>query len=325
MRDRRLLFVLEARVLPENLGGEECEMVEVKFDCGLVLDETLGVLSTPGWREVAVTTPRGPCPIQLGVLRGWRTTTVAGLAICAVSLAAMMWFSVAETPSGPVDRIARFDSEAGAYHRAPEQAIASIGETGRSLLYCPAGNCVLFHVSSDDTGTIESMGAPVDHASFRELLSGKTMSINDPWLNGQENLETFNCHTYAIGPAVGLTVRDWTHGDAHPLTGFSNPMGVILSSYFEQLGNETANHEGLQRIEMDGRLRTDDIICFVDQGETTRFVHSGRIRKRDGRNWVASKFGGHALLLSRLEPTFAVYAKEVNEVRTYRLRRPQNP
>tara|TARA_B100000029_G_scaffold494573_1_gene558482 strand:+ start:961 stop:1746 length:786 start_codon:yes stop_codon:yes gene_type:complete len=261
--------------------------------------------------------------MQRGMLRGCRTITV--LAICAVPVAAMMWFTVAETPSGPVDRVARFDSETGTYHRATERTIASIDGTGRSMLNCPAGNCVLFHFSSDDTGTIVSMGAPVDHVSFRELFSKKTTNISDSWLNGQENLETFNCHTYATGPAVGLTVRDWTHGDAHPLTGFSNPMGVILSSYFEQLGNETANHDGLRRIEMDDSLRTDDIICFVDQGETTRFVHSGRIRKQDGRNWIVSKFGSRPLLLSRLAPTFAVYAKEVNEVRTYRLRQPLDP
>lgn len=181
-------------------------------------------------------------------------------------------------------------------------SIARGSAIARSLVKCPAGECVIRHVPLP----------PVDisaFAAFRQNDFGRIVFEPDnPWYAGQNTgkcAATFNCGTFAVSDFVEFTPNDWLE-TAPTFDGFPTPIAVVIDSYFEPVC-EFAMSAALQNetYETDKRLRDGDIVGFElrpREADRTRrmFKHVGRVKRSEGVNRLLSKFGQGPIVLSDL-------------------------
>ncbi len=197
-----------------------------------------------------------------------------------------------------------------------------LGLTGRSVLACPAGYCVILHYPP----------APVDIEDLTDVLEGDPASDED---NGElyydpnsrwctaaamgEARNTFNCCTFAVGDVAGLTPEDWIvpipSGDAFNTL----PMDVILNSYYQRVQAIEGPRINWQAIERDDSLQTDDVLCYVrTTDQYVCYTHVGKIWKQDGRNWLISKFGAGPIIRATVEATGQGFSGEFDKIWIYR-------
>jgi len=197
-----------------------------------------------------------------------------------------------------------------------------IGVTGRSILTCPTGDCIILHyppaaVKPNDLSQFLA-GDPDTPDDDGELYS-------DPsgrWCQAGESytaLNSFNCCTFAVGDVVGLTPDDWISPTRNGDTYFTLPMQVILDSYFERIQVYKYPIADWAVLESDPQLRAGDVICLMNvRSDWLAYAHAGRICKKNGKNWVISKFGAGPIVKTTLEAIGREYAHISNEIRIYR-------
>lgn len=207
----------------------------------------------------------------------------------------------------PVDQPA-VSAQLEVSRRPPETMIQSrVDSHGnvvvRSILKCPAGDCLIEHY----------LRAPTDISRFSEYRqddSGEVVFVTgNRWYAGQDAgscAATFNCGTFAVGDYLGLTPADWLHPESSQ-DGFPTPVAVILDSFFDPVC-EMSVTEALNPLlfEADSRLRDGDVLCFEKiprDGDPSRRImtHVARIQKKDGVNRLLSKFGEGPVVLSDIK------------------------
>lgn len=125
----------------------------------------------------------------------------------------------------------------------------------------------------------------------------------NPWCrNGTKPDPSFNCHAYSVGDIIGLTPTDWLDGASSELTNGMNPVQVALDNYFSLILELDKNPESVSGVAEASWLREDDVLALVkhDPDGSVEYVHSGRIVKEHGENWLASKLGEGPLIVAPL-------------------------
>lgn len=176
---------------------------------------------------------------------------------------------------------------------------------GRSVLSCPAGECVVEHRVQEWT-PISSLSVYVQN-DFAELV----FEPGNPWYRGQDAgrcSATFNCATFAVAEHVHLTSNEWL-GTTPTFDGYPTPIAIILDSYFTpicewSIAQAIDNNDN--EFETDERLRDGDVLAFESispKSDRTRriFTHLGLVKRQDELNRLLSKFGQGPILLSDLK------------------------
>jgi hypothetical protein len=126
------------------------------------------------------------------------------------------------------------------------------------------------------------------------LLGGNLLCSDDgnPWCSPKALL-TFNCHAFALGDRAGLTPQDWVEGEPGALTEGANPMAVLVSYYLTPYKKLSKDPREIAELASDPGINEGDVIAFmrIDAGDQVVFVHSGKMVKVEGENWVISKLG----------------------------------
>ena len=187
------------------------------------------------------------------------------------------------------------------------------GLTGRTAVSIGQGTFVLLH------HPLQGVEAP----NLEQLLGRNTAEPDDDgmivedeadlWVEAANDCATsFNCCTYAVGADIGLTPYDWVQPIATESTLMINPMQTILENCYKVVCTYQLNsQETLNAYKsLEGRddIFDGDVACFVrGSGDSVRFLHAGRIKKKSGRNWLVSKMGAGPIVISTIERTAAYY------------------
>jgi hypothetical protein len=172
----------------------------------------------------------------------------------------------------------------------------------RSIGLCFGIPLVLFHkrgnslINEDQTQCVELL---------EKLNCGPVLEFEDnDWAWCQADPCNFNCHSLAIGSAVGLTPDDWLEGFASESTLYANPTQILLDSFYERIDNEESEN---------------DVFVLADS-KTGKLFHSGFLRNIDGIPFAVSKFGEGPVLATSFTLISLVFGMSFDEVRWYRLR-----
>jgi len=191
----------------------------------------------------------------------------------------------------------------------------------RSVLECPAGPCILLHFELRNDYRADPMtdlleGRPETDQDDGEIVSaaGTSWQVAQP-----AELAQFNCCAYAVGDTIGLGVGDWLCGEVNPLTDGSNPMQVVLESYFEQVAEfpPPFSTDAIRSFESSRDIRDGDVVCLVGS-RGPDYPHAMRVRGRDGHHWVEGKFGEDPILWTPLETVGGAYEGQFDQVRVFR-------
>ena len=213
--------------------------------------------------------------------------------------------------------------------RPPERPIAAAFSTRldrsipRTVLDCPAGECILVHFPPR---TYES-SAKMDDVLEADPASDRDDGTvyRDPagfWTSPDPGrLSQFNCCAFAVGDLVELTPTDWLCGDANELTDGTIPMEVMLESYFSVIADFEPPYSSvaIRAFAGDTRVRDGDVVCFIGS-RGPDYCHAGRVRKRRGDNWVLGKFGEDPILWTPIQSIAQAYEGLFDQVRVYRFK-----
>lgn len=193
------------------------------------------------------------------------------------------------------------------------------GLVGRSVISCPAGECIILHYPLRPL-TEEQRSDYVNTRTMREGRLAETVSpLWSPASSFGSVNGTFNCCTYAVGDVLGLSSSDWLAPNASGDTEDTVPMQIVLDSYYSVVRSYPGPKIDWESIQEDGDLRDDDVLCFVNTSAAKdEYAHVGRIRKRDSANWLVSKLGVGPIVESPIEATGSDFAGQFNDVRIYR-------
>jgi len=205
----------------------------------------------------------------------------------------------------------------------PVRTLAGI--TGRSVLECPAGSCIILHYPplhvdlGDLRGFLEESAQTTDEVA--EIYSDPANRWS--WAEtAYRTNNTFNCCTYAVGDVVGLTTDDWVAPSASGDTYYTVPMQIILDSYFDQIRTYRDPSNGWEEVVLDTHLREEDVLCCVStEGRRPDFAHAGRICKKNGTNWLLSKFGSGPIVRSTLRKVASEYDGLFDQIWVYRAKK----
>ena len=193
------------------------------------------------------------------------------------------------------------------------------GLVGRSVLECPAGECIILHYPRR-LPTEEEVSTYTNTLSVRQgdLAAG----AGSPW-NTEDSFGgvggTFNCCTFAVGELLGLSTADWLAPNATGDTNYTVPMRIVLESYFEPIRSYKGPDIDWESIEGDKELRDDDVLCFVNMADSgEEYAHVGRIRKRSVVNLLISKLGIGPNVESPMRATAMDFRGQFRDVRIYR-------
>jgi hypothetical protein len=259
----------------------------------------------------------------------YRTAPISGLSARFVSLrfcsAILLFavFSVGCQHHSSGDSTLPFDvPDAIGQRRRIEPIRTHLGITGRSVLACPAGYCIILHyppapVETEDLSTMLE-GNPDTDDDSGEVYDDPTSQWCTPSAMGEAR-NTFNCCTFAVGDVAGLTPDDWIlptpSGDAFNTL----PMEVLLDSYYQRVKTFDGPQFDWRAIERDESLQTDDVLCYVRTTDQYRcYTHAGRIWRHDGRNWLISKCGAGPIVRATIEATGLRFWGEFDTIWIYR-------
>ncbi len=203
------------------------------------------------------------------------------------------------------------------------------GLTGRSIVKCPTGDCLILHYQPTERW-LDSGHAPSEKQLGLLLAAPpgggadecSIMVPGERWggrFADENTLATCNCCSYAVGDLLDLGPGDWIDTVPHPEAGVAAPFQVVLDSYFLPVTTIRVGESPIEELDRSERIREDDLICFVQNYEFLRqFIHVGRVRKRNGRTWVESKVGSGPIVLSTAVQTAAAYSRKTDEIVIYR-------
>lgn len=209
------------------------------------------------------------------------------------------------------------------------------GFTARSVLSCPAGDCIVLHHPLKfvrTKGVRDGQFVDDYEQEMNVLLTGDPNTSDDDgeiiylrpdeWsteeaLGGTQ--VTYNCCTYAIGEVVGLSESDWISPNALDATDFTVPMQVLLDSYFQLIRSEDLTEIDWRRLESDPSFKDGDIFCLVyTKAGRQQFTHAGKILPKSGRNWFVGKLGRGPVIRSSLAAVGEIYEGQFEKICVYR-------
>lgn len=139
---------------------------------------------------------------------------------------------------------------------------------------------------------------------MRDLDLGPVCEVDsEGWLWCDADPVNFNCHTLAIGSAIGLTPDFWLEGIASGATLNTNPVGTLLNECYQSVS---------------GELQDNDVFVFRNS-ETDHYVHSGFVRYIDDQLMAISKFGETKILITTLELLATVFQNDFDDLGWYRV------
>jgi hypothetical protein len=205
-----------------------------------------------------------------------------------------------------------------------DPVVTAMGLTGRSVLECPTGRCIILHYPPADLEPPDLSQVLDSDPNSTEDNGEVYFELASPWCAPAVTdaaLSTFNCCTYAVGDIVGLTPGDWINPVPDGNTDNSNPMQILLDSYFRRVKvyqDPTADWEGIER---DQDLRRDDVLCYVQTGEeSVQFVHVGKVYPLNGKNWLLSKFGCGPIVRAPISASGNHFSGHWTKVWVYRIK-----
>jgi len=220
----------------------------------------------------------------------------------------------------------------GGRRRPPEKALAPAYsrrhrlDVPRTSLECPRGECILLHFPLREDyrpGSMDDLleGRPGTDADDGEVVSEEGTEWH---VDSSAQLAQFNCCAYAAGDVVGLGPGDWLCGEVNPLTDGTNPMQVLLESYYEQVADFAPpfTARAIEAFETSRLIRDDDVVCLVGS-RGPDYPHAMRVRDRGGLHWVVGKFGEDPILWTPLETVGGAYEGQFDRVWVFRLRTPR--
>jgi hypothetical protein len=252
--------------------------------------------------------------ILVGLAAGYRFATARRTDVPRPFLVTQGW------PGQIIGEATRLASGQGLPRRPPESALPPQVypggvQVGRSVLHLPAGECLLKHFG-------QAFVPLHDISHMRESdFAQFYFEENSEWYAGypSQSSAAFNCCAFAVAPYVGLNSQDFL--DGHAEDGFTNPMQVVLDSYFEHVRTYTLR-EALAEIAEDSRLQPGDVVCTMTTANgMLEVTHAARVLVHEGKNRLISKFGQGPVLLTDM--SFALRTFPGDEVRVYRFRGPE--
>ena len=125
----------------------------------------------------------------------------------------------------------------------------------------------------------------------------------------------------AVGDAIGLGRGDWLAGEVNPLTDGTNPMQVVLDSYYEKVAEfpPPFSKSGINVFETSSAIRDNDVVCLVGS-RGPDYPHAMRVRGRKGRHWVVGKFGEDSVLWTPIATVARAYEGQFDRVWVLRLK-----
>lgn len=206
------------------------------------------------------------------------------------------------------------------------------GLTGRSIVKCPAGDCLLLHYAPTEKWlSLRLIPTP---EQFDLLLKTpenckadrcQILPPGERW-GGAEideaTLSTFNCCSYALGDVLDLGPGDWIDTTEHPETGSAAPFQTALDSFFDSVTTFQTTRSAPDDLESSVLLHDGDLICFVlNHGLWRETIHVGIVRRKCDRNWIESKMGMGPIVLSTARQMASCYVGLFDEVDVYRQRK----
>ena len=187
------------------------------------------------------------------------------------------------------------------------------------MLDCPAGECILVHFPIREDYIPDKMSDLLVGQEGTTEDDGEILQV-ERWTGGPVGrLSQFNCCAFAVGDWVGLRPTDWLCGEVNKLTDGSNPMQVMLKSYFRQIAEfpPPFTSSAIEAFATDSRLQDEDVVCLVGS-RGPDYPHAMRIKRRKGHNWVLGKFGEDPILWTPLETVGGAYNRQFDQVQVFR-------
>jgi len=192
----------------------------------------------------------------------------------------------------------------------------------RTVLECPRGACILLHFPLREDYRPDSMSDLLSGRPGTDADDGQIVTeVGTAWhVERAGQLAQFNCCAYAAGDVIGLGPGDWLCGEVNPLTDGTNPMQVVLESYYERVAEFAPpfSERAIETFEASSQLREDDVVCLVGS-HGPEFPHAMRVRRRGDRNWVVGKFGEDPILWTPLGTVGGAYEGQFDRVWVFRL------
>ena len=167
------------------------------------------------------------------------------------------------------------------------------GLAGRSSVPLPNGQCIILHCPMKFLSygeMIARLGG--DPNTAKDDLHLFREPVNSRWHVSRydlSDLSTFNCATYALGDAIGLSKSDWVEPLATSWTGMQSSAKAILDDCFVLIESHDADGESWQTLETSPTSQHHDVVAFLD--EERGYAHFGRISKVGQQSTLVSKLG----------------------------------
>lgn len=165
---------------------------------------------------------------------------------------------------------------------------------------------------------------PPDPQALRKLLNfvpGKPGFVVDmpgnPWAKAGASA-SFNCHAFTFGEALGFTPNDQVNGADVKTLGYRNPVDQLLQAFYRKRCEYQVGAAGLVQFETDSDFNGGELVFLVQgSGAQTEYMHSGRVVKHDGENWVMSKLGEDPLVMTPMAVLTNLYAGSFSRVEVW--------
>ncbi|HSG69133.1 MAG TPA: hypothetical protein VLA12_01890, partial [Planctomycetaceae bacterium] len=130
-------------------------------------------------------------------------------------------------------------------------------------------------------------------------------------------IPTFNCVTYAVGEIAGLTIADYVPTSAGDATEGTNPVRVILESYYVRRESWDPTLRPWSEFENDPNYAEGDVVCLVNENRQD-FVHMARVSKVEGKNRLVGKLGAGPVVRTSPGTIATMYQGKFDRVEVYR-------
>lgn len=197
----------------------------------------------------------------------------------------------------------------------------TIGISGRRVFRFRGGECVVLRPPIDLVSEEEDQryrGTDEETELVRHTLPTDSRWRVDP--NRPEELTTFNCATFAIGDAIGLSRADFLDPRSASFTNKQNPAHVLLQEFYQRLATYSLAEVNWSQLDQLESLRDNDVVVFAIHGTDEEYVHLGKIIKWQGHNRMLSKMGRGPIVRGTLQRTAQAYEGRFNEIQIYRRR-----
>ena len=205
-----------------------------------------------------------------------------------------------------------------------ESMQGDFGLVGRSVIKCPAGDCILVHFPPEvaefkslNDGMTE--GHTVD-ATVKSILrlddadsenDGEIMIPDARWGGAeadQVSFDTFNCCAFAVGDLLDLREGDWLNPAPRNTTNQTRPFQIVLDSYFREVLRASVYEIDWASLESSTAIHEGDLVCFSStMKDLLEVVHVGVVQKRNGKNWLVSKIGLGPIVRGTMSATGKAY------------------